>query len=301
MRKLTNIYDLPEAVMHAVAADPYDRGECDFTVTQLIAPARPGALLAAHPEAYGTEDVADRLWSLFGQIGHGLLERAGQGVANTLAERRVYAELDGVRIGGKFDTCLLSPAGVLDDFKFTSVWAMLMGLKPEWDWQLNVYAWLLQMNGYAIDRARIVGLLRDWNKHEAKRGGRYPERGVLVQEVPLRPALDTIEFLRGRIAAHVGARTVLPECTPEERWTRPSKWAVVTPKRKTAVRVFDNPEEADMLALERDDYAIEHRLGAPVRCLDDYCLAGKAGLCAQWNVERNKFVKSEPPHIQEDI
>ena len=39
------------------------------------------------------------------------------------------------------------------DYKVTSVWSLLLGEKPEWEKQLNTYAWLIEKNKNATVRA----------------------------------------------------------------------------------------------------------------------------------------------------
>jgi hypothetical protein len=70
---LTNRLGLPQAVVDAVANDPYTRGDSDISVTQLIQPPYQRKL---RQEVEIVEDASDKIWSMVGQIGHGILERA---------------------------------------------------------------------------------------------------------------------------------------------------------------------------------------------------------------------------------
>ena len=82
------------------------------------------------------------------------------------------------------------------------------------------------------------------------------------------------EFVKQRVSIHQKARDGdLPECTDEERWLRGEKYAVRKEGRKTAVRVFDQEEEAETFisALkDKDKHSIEHRKGINMRC-ESFC------------------------------
>ena len=92
-------------------------------------------------------------------------------------------------------------------------------------------------------------------------------------------------YIKDRVYLHqlAGHRArngrALPECTAEERWERPSKFAVRKPGRKTALRVFDDLVQAQDLAAQTPSGYVEHRPGASVRC-EGYCPV--AQFCAQW-------------------
>ena len=157
--KITNSLGLPEAIVKAVENDPYSKGDAEFSVTELLSPPRQRALRIAHKEEL-TEDVKDRLWALYGQIAHLILERANM---NDLAEKRLFGEIEGVRVSGQFDTLCIED-GTLSDYKFTTVWGFKASTKPKVEWiaQLNMQLELLRQNGLEAKSLRIVGLLRDW-------------------------------------------------------------------------------------------------------------------------------------------
>ncbi len=75
--------------------DPYDAGDCDISVTRLIGPPQIRVLERQHAEDL-TEDASDRIWSLVGQIGHGILERAETSAHRP--RRRLFADAAGWRV-----------------------------------------------------------------------------------------------------------------------------------------------------------------------------------------------------------
>ena len=172
---ITNNANLPAAIVRAVVNDPYDAGACDISVTRLIGPPQIRVLEREHAEEL-TEDASDRIWSLIGQIGHGILERA-EVLANAgaIAERRLFADIAGWRISGQFDRMTIDDDGTLSDYKFTSVWAVADGAKPEWEAQLNILRWLAERNGYPpIRRLLLVAILRDWSRGQGAPRRRLP-------------------------------------------------------------------------------------------------------------------------------
>lgn len=79
---LTNTAGLPQAIVDAIANDPYSAGRPEgvdrshyATCTQLVAPTQQVVLKERHKDEI-TEDAADRIWSLIGQSVHTILERA---------------------------------------------------------------------------------------------------------------------------------------------------------------------------------------------------------------------------------
>lgn len=272
--KFTNDLGLPEPIVRAVTNDGYNRGESDFTVTQLIAPARARVLRKRHAHLI-TEDVADRIYSLLGQSIHTILERAE---IEHMAEVRLYAKVDGLTISGQLDRCAFFPDGLLQDYKLCSVWTDFD--KSEWIQQLNMLVWLLEQNGHDVKRAEIVAIFRDWSKSRAKRERDYPQHQVKLIPIELWTAESTLAFIRERIKAHVDAELgELPDCTPEERWYRGEQWAVMKVGNKRAVKLheFKNQAEQHMGTLQErakpgEKFALEHRPGENVRCAE-YCSA----------------------------
>jgi hypothetical protein len=167
----------------------------------------------------------------------------------------------------------------IDDYKLTSTWAT-KDEKPEWTFQLNVYAWLARQHGFNITQLRIVNILRDWSKLRAAREREkdYPQVGVVIREVPLWPADICERNIKAAVTLHQLAEAEpdddqLPMCTTGERWTKPEVWAVKKKGNKRALRLFASAEEArsfDGDGMARGVYELEHRPGVDVRCVS-YC------------------------------
>ena len=290
--KLTNEHNLPEVLERAVRNDSYDPGDSDVTVTGLISPPRQTILRWRHDKEV-TEDVADRLWSLFGQVVHGIL-----------TEDRLYKDVEystdqTMKVGGQVDSMSLIEEGgkwAITDYKFVTVYRFMDGRVPvEYEQQLNAYAAIFRANGFDVDRLDLLAIYRDWSVGRSNAGGGYPPKGAGIWSVPVWPKATADEWLMKKVTALHEARALedddLPECTPEERWAKPTRWAVMKEGRKSAVRVLYSKADAETLLHEKDaKHYIDVRPGESVRCLS-YCNA--AAFCNQWAKIKVEIGKGE--------
>lgn len=268
--RLTNLFNLPDPIYQAVANDPYSPGDAAYSITGLIKPARVARLQKDHDHEI-VEDIADRIFSLLGQAVHTILERSER---IAIAEKRLYAELDGVRISGQTDRFVLL-SGLLQDYKVTTLWKIKKQDYEEWEAQQNAYRYLLFCNGYDVKKLEIVAFLRDWSKRKARTEESYPVAQVAVVDLPIWPMEKTIAMLRTRIEAHEKAKVELPLCTREERWMDSDSFAVIRPGNKRATAVRATLEEAQqVVSAAGGGLEIKQRRGEPKRCLD-YCSAAR--------------------------
>tara|TARA_R110000822_G_scaffold65505_4_gene160291 strand:+ start:1173 stop:2027 length:855 start_codon:yes stop_codon:yes gene_type:complete len=278
--KITNHLNLPQPIVDAVANDPYNSGDSDISVTRLIAPPRQVYLNKKHHEEL-VEDCSDRLFSLMGQAMHHILERGGDLEGHRIIERRLFVLIGGWKLSGQID---IWEDGTLDDYKFTSVWETMNGLSPEKIAQLNILKWLCERNGIYVKKLRIVAMYRDWSKTKSKTERDYPKHQIGVIESPMWSEQETLEYICDRIDLHKAAEIELPECTDEEMWARPTKYAVMKEGNIKAKRLLDSHADALEWAVTKKltmkDHYIEERKGEKVRC-ENYCAA--AAFCKQFN------------------
>jgi hypothetical protein len=292
---ITNNANLPESVVRAVSLDEYDyQAAGDISASALPKSPRQLWLERRHKHEI-LEDAADLIWRMIGNIGHKIAERAAH--PNSLVEERLSTTVLGWVLTGKCDLLYEQDGYGIDDFKFTSVWAV-KDEKPEWTAQLNTYAWLAKQHGFDIKRLRIIAILRDWSKLKAAREQDYPPVGVVVREVPLWSEEKQRQYIWDRVAQHQDAANYEDDymvyCTDEERWAKPDTWAVKKNGARRALRVTENEADAVFVASSRTDAVyIEHRPGnKTVRC-DHYC--DVKNFCSQW-----KSLKSAAPAESED-
>jgi len=257
---------LPTPIVNAVRNDPYSAGDADISVTGLINPAHQRKLINLHWEEL-QEDVSERIWSLFGQAVHSILERAAS--EDYVVEKRHYWVSGGWKISGQIDV-YHPQSGIVQDYKTTSAYTVRDGgYKKDWESQLNSYGWLKRVNGYAVNALEVIAFLRDWSRTQrVKSGTGYPEFAVAKREIPLWTLEEQDEYIADRVLLH--KMTTPPLCTPEERWDKPTKWAVRKPGAAKATRVYESHELALQHIEKEPKLEMETRPGESVRCLH-YC------------------------------
>lgn len=244
-----------------------------------------------------TVDAVDRIPALFGSAVHKIIEKGERDIPGHIVEERLFVEVLGWKISGAVDLQIDRGDGTweINDYKVTSVYSV-MNAKPEWEQQLNLYAAMMRMNGKRVATLKIIAILRDWQRKQADLSPNYPQSQVVTVDIPVWPDDVQSKFLEDRVAAHQSAKILVdnnqspPYCSNEERWLRNESWAVMKEGRKSAVKLYDNKEDAEaaveqlgpMRGLATGHY-IEHRPGVPTRCAGNYCLV--AQFCKQWQDE----------------
>jgi hypothetical protein len=269
MMQFSNDLRLPAPLVAAIKRDDYEKGDCDFSVTELIRPPRIAVLSRRYDDVI-SEDVADRIFSLIGKAIHTILERAASD--RYITETRFVINFEGTRVGGQIDLYDKDEMK-LQDWKITSRYTTKEGPKPEWIAQGNLNRYLLWKCNVQVKQIEYIAIYRDWSKMMVARNrGDYPEKQVQVLVLPKWTKEEVENYLRERIALHRAAETELPMCTEEERWTKKPKFALMKKGMKRAVRLYDTNEQA-AFALENKGgagYFIEAREGEETRCLH-YC------------------------------
>lgn len=276
--QLTNKLGLPPILVDAIRNDTYDSGyrpefgDRYITATQLVRPPQMNRLLKEHADEI-TEDASERIWSLQGQSIHTIIERASAGRTDVIAERRFYSQLAGWTIGGQVDLFELS-TGWLSDWKHTSVWGVLGDeMKLEWQLQLSILSWLMYRNGYDVQRASIVALLRDWSRTKAKYEKGYPQEPARVLD--LKPwDLDLVEIWIEHRLGELEAEEPRA-CSDTERWFRGGGYAAKKKGGKKASPGSGRDHYAEVeewIARQKKPelYEIIGREGEYVRC-ESYC------------------------------
>jgi hypothetical protein len=274
---ITNRYNLPEALVKAVSVRKHnDPGR--LSATTILNGTKQIILTDRHWDEL-EDDVSSRIWAIFGTTVHALLEEEGE---NEFTEQFMDWEVDGVTVTGRIDNYNMEN-GVISDYKTASVWKAKFREFDDWEKQGLIYAWLLNKNGFKVSKCRFIALLKDHSKNDARRDAGYPQDPLYVHEFEVTPnRLEEIEaFIKEKVADYkrclAMGDTEIPPCGPEERWEKPTKYAVKKEGRKTAVRVLDSADEAEKMAADLGKgHYVETRVGESVRC-KGYCLV--CGYC----------------------
>lgn len=324
-------YNLPAPVLAAIQNDEHVSQGSHIGAASLASPPKQLALRKRHADAI-TEEAVDRVWSLFGQAVHVVLERAGKdqsperrrvddaitliesllptdtsivdgplfaAIENlhrlreryapapqtflTFTEERWEIEVLGWRVAARCDHLTLDGDGTLTDYKVSSVWSVKDGAKSDWVAQLNATD-QIRADATGAPRAgrlQAVVFCRDWRKNERLQyGDDYPEQQVVTVRIPVWSPEKTRAYIEQRVALHQAAQLhgELPDCTAEERWERPTTWAVKKPANKKATRVYATRAEAQQHVASAPDLIVEERPGVSPRCAQ-YCTA--LPFCAQ--------------------
>jgi len=267
---ITNRHSYPQSIVEACKAQLYHPIMDTLRVTELIDSPLIKRLSIEHWG--GLEiDVDEIIYSsLFGVAFH---EFVAKYEADAMVERRWYAKLPDTDMILSGQTDIFKPQeGVIEDNKTQSAWAFVFST-PNWERQLNVYAYLVEANGYDVRELWINSFLRDWSKYLVKQSNNdYPTHKFHRIKCNLWDANKRHNYILERLAIHNDPNYV---CSDEERWRRPTTWAVKKKGTKTARRVLDTKDKAEQWITEnkpKGDIYVEKRDGGCIRCLD-YCTA----------------------------
>lgn len=281
MIKITNKTNLPDVFYKAVKVDRH-RVNGDISVTQLIDAPQIRQLKKNNDTE---EDVADRIWMLFGTALHKVLELAevedyeartllqakdilshykydkAAGFINKVVEKdfkdalnpniiteqTVTLEVLGWILSGTFDRFDIA-LGEIQDYKATGVYAYTNPeSRKKWKQQLNIYAYMMEQLGYEVKSLKIFLLLKDWKKINLLKNKDYPPSPIVEVDIQREPNEKVIKYIEKRITLHQAADNGqhVP-CTPNDKWDSPTTYAVIKKGGKKALKVF--PAEMESLA-----------------------------------------------------
>jgi len=263
----------------------YTKGKANLSATELINSPRIVQLRKLHEDKIET-DVTEMVWSIFGTAIHGVLEHGKDD--NHLVEERLHTEIDGWKISGAIDLQIVNEDGsiTINDYKTCAAWSV-MNEKIDWEYQLNIYAWLVErVKKKPISKLEIVAIIRDWNRRDVVNKAGYPDAPIKVVPIQLWPFEHREKFIQDQITLHSNALfeletgDELPHCTPDQMWEKPTTYAVKKIGGIKARNVCATQEEAaGKIAEYGKDYEIEERQGERTRCAN-FCSV--RDFCSQW-------------------
>lgn len=187
--------------------------------------------------------------------------------------------------------------GILYDYKFCSVYQWIFPeAQKKWKAQTNVYALMLDQQGYKINGIRIIAFFRDWSDNQLNRNKDYPKMQIQEIDVELgnpkdpqqRPWQVQVQgYIEFRLNLHRRAENgETIRCTGEDRWAKSDEWKIKTPGSKKALARFDDQQLAVNFVqenkykydLQGKRLDIEYHPGDSMRCAK-YCPV--ASVCQQ--------------------
>ena len=274
--KITNKFNLPQPFVDLVSGDTYSKGKSDITTTGLAQPPKIAELTRRHASEI-TMDASEKVWTMMGTANHYVLEQiALRNPERYVTEQRFYLDIDGVKLGGQIDL-FDRETETLWDYKVSSVYKAMSDDRLEWTKQANVNKLLCENNGIHPKKLAILLVMKDWKRKEAEFKADYPKCAIQEIPLPIWREEETLAYIKSRINLHNAAKLIevedaIPVCTEEERWAKPTTWAVLKEKgAKRAVNggVYELESEAIAHA-KRISGAIEKRDGSNPRC-ENYC------------------------------
>jgi hypothetical protein len=276
--KLTNYHNLPQTFVNVLSKPTYSKGKAHMSVTELLQPPQIVQLKKRYWEKL-EEDVADKIWAIFGTAIHTVLELGKD--ANSVVEQRLHANVDGWDISGAIDLQTIESDGVIvSDYKTTGAWAV-MNNKIDWEQQLNIYAWLVEyVKKLPVKKIEIVAIIRDWSRRDTVKEG-YPEAPIKVLDIPLWSFEERDRFIRSRVQFHSNAQLASEigedylHCTPEEMWEKKAVYAVRKIGNVRAKSLHETEEDANKKLIELGTgFEVDVRKGERTRC-NNYCPVNK--------------------------
>lgn len=273
--KITNKYDLPDYVYAYLAHDDYDYESNTITATGLMQPIQMYALKKRY--AHKLEiDASDLIASRYGTAIHDSIEKVQ--LPYCKQEQRLRTIIKGIKVTGKFDILRWNEKTKeheLIDVKSTSVWSWVYGGKEkDYQTQLSIYRWLAYRNGtFVSEKAKIWMFFTDWNRSKSTEFD-YPTLRTAIKPVKLWDIQDTEAWVYKRIEDFLLAEktklNLLPRCTDEELWRPSPTFKVMKKNRKSAIRNFNNLEDAEEHKAKHKDSFIVSVPSKAKRCI--YCV-----------------------------
>ena len=252
-------------------------------VNSLLASRIGTAIHKAIEDAWLSKELAEAITALGQQPDKYVVNPTGpvpEGKIAVYVEVRKDREIDGWIVTGQID---ISIGGQLHDVKTTKGFVVKKKLHHEsWKKQGSIYRWL---NPEVIqdDSMVVECVVLDWTAADAASDPEYPQQqwtSIVLQLIP-EPVIES--FIRQKLAEITTYldtdEHLIPECTDEELWREPPKYAYYANPEATgrSTRNFDSLMEANKYLAEKGKGRVDVRPGVAKACA--YCPA--ASLCSQ--------------------
>lgn len=194
-------------------------------------------------------------------------------------------------ISGTFDL-YDKETGILYDYKLCSTFQwMNPSAREKWHEQLNIYAYMLQKEGFPVNGIRVVAFFRDWSAAGMMRSSNYPNTQIKEIHIPLWSTEQTWNLINFHLDQHRQAELGnVPQCSGKIRWATADTFAVLQHGMKRSVKNFDTHAAAqDFINKNQHKFtknlSVQVRPGQSMRC-QNYCPVSK--FCPQYQAELKK-------------
>lgn len=281
---------LPTPFLRCLLDDQYDKGQSEFSTTQLIgAPQKTWLGSQGHEEVRTPTSV---FYATLGTILHRILEDYAKEEEGEIAERRLYATIQGRVVSGCIDLYETSTRTV-SDWKF--IGGDQSAIKEEHRKQLLINGRLAELNDWEVEHLSITYFIRDWKMLQAIINPTAPQIGIKCFVIPY-DREEAIKLLNTCVSEHIAATEGNPrECSLEEKWQDPPIYAVMKNGGKRAVnggKCGSMAEAQSLIDKLGSGHHVQTRPATRTMC--DYLCAFKA-VCPQYRRESVDFETREEP------
>lgn len=291
----------------------YAGASSDFSPTRLSQPPRITELKRKYKDQI-VRGAFDNWYAWYGSAIHQYIEDGLRAYGNdeflieeTLKHTEDPAEFgrpdltDPIKFSATVDAYHI-PTKTLYDHKTLNIRGAGNEVKPEYEIQININAYMLRKAGYEVDKAYLQVFYGGWSVGASRYDKNYPSRPVQLHEVTLLPPEEQEKLYRKLLTEQLKYFKVeeekLLECTKEQMWEQKAKiavWPRKAPTTRRAMRLLETFDEVESYVswkgLKPKDVYIEFRKATRTRC-EDYCEVNK--FCSQYKeyeqmCNENKF------------
>lgn len=227
----TNKHNLPDRVLR-ILGHWYKPLPDRISTTRLIDEPLPYTIAMKYWNTF-SRDYSDMLNTIWGISLHDKIEK--ETPDDESAEEKIVVKIDGVEIVCKSDN---KEGSILRDTKTMKVYPLVnksiwKKKLAEFACQTNVYAWAWWKKGVEITDIHLDVYMRDWNLRDSLINKEYPKCPFVEVPVKLWTHAQQEQYVRDQIELHtMGAWT---ECSPEAKWQKPTRYAIMKKGQKKAV------------------------------------------------------------------
>lgn len=278
--RITNNLGLPQPLVSAVERDHTYKPK-QYSVTALLKGTCQSILERRHDDEI-EQDVSEMAWLIFGSAVHKVIEEA-QETIHQIKETKMVIDLpNGYKLSGIQDL-YDDNTKTVTDWKTASVNKVLFADWEDYRTQTLIYCWMLRQIGFDAKRGEVVALLKDHNKGKSLQGGNYPPHPIykIGWTFADKDFVESKDFIMNKFEDIAICEQMndedLPACSAKERWHKDDTFAIMKEGRKSAVRVLNSQEEAELYIINNvldSKHSIVKREGEDTKC-EKYCNVNK--------------------------
>jgi len=280
------LQSLPSPFLRLLLDDRYDKGDSEFSTTQLISPPQRTWI----KEQGHKEDVSitSSYYAVLGTILHRVLEDYAREDEGEFAEKRIHTKIQGRKVSGCIDL-YETHTRTVSDWKF--IGGVQKEIKDDHLKQLQINGYLAELHGWEVNHVGIVYFQRDWKTLQALIDRTYPRWGIK----PIVVDYDRdygIHLLETTVKDHVDAKNGQPrDCTESEKWQDPATYAIFKVGGKRAINGGLCTSLSEAEEKMKPGHFIQHRPAQRTFC-EFFCKLKHA--CPQYKRESAAANQDEP-------